>query len=97
MKKKQSKAKKIIINILTFKWFFVGGVWFYKKCISPLLPNSCRFYPTCSTYMLQAIHSYGVFKGIPMGLKRILRCRPGVEGGVDPVPLNPKGEIKWLL
>jgi putative membrane protein insertion efficiency factor len=59
---------------------------FYKKFISPLLPPSCRFEPTCSVYMYQAIEKYGVIKGGWLGVKRISRCHPLNPGGFDPVP-----------
>jgi uncharacterized protein len=59
---------------------------FYKKFISPLLPPSCRFEPTCSVYMYQAIEKYGAIKGGWMGVKRISRCHPLNPGGYDPVP-----------
>ena len=59
---------------------------FYKKLISPLLPPSCRFEPTCSVYMYQAIEKYGVIKGGWLGVKRISRCHPLNPGGFDPVP-----------
>lgn len=59
---------------------------FYKKVISPLLPPSCRFEPTCSVYMYQAIEKYGVVKGGWLGVKRISRCHPLHPGGFDPVP-----------
>ncbi len=62
--------------------------------ISPLLGNRCRFYPSCSEYMMTAIERYGVFKGISMGLKRIGRCHPGCEGGIDYVPEKPANKIK---
>lgn len=58
----------------------------YKRFISPLLPPSCRYYPTCSAYMLDALAKHGAFKGLIMGLARILRCNPFVPGGYDPVP-----------
>lgn len=58
----------------------------YKKWISPLLGERCRFYPTCSEYMYMAITKYGIVKGIAMGLYRILRCNPLCKGGYDPVP-----------
>lgn len=61
-------------------------IMFYKKAISPLLPKSCRFYPTCSSYLYQAIEKYGVFKGLKYGIMRLLRCNPFGEGGYDPVP-----------
>ena len=59
---------------------------FYQICISPLFPPTCRFTPTCSTYFIQAVDKYGVFKGSYLGIKRILRCHPWSEGGYDPVP-----------
>lgn len=59
---------------------------FYKRFISPLLPPSCRFEPTCSVYTYQAIEKYGVIKGGVMGAKRIARCHPLNPGGYDPVP-----------
>lgn len=57
----------------------------YQK-ISKYTPAVCRFYPTCSEYTKQAIIKYGFFKGGWLGIKRILRCHPGNEGGYDPVP-----------
>lgn len=96
MKKKLS-TKQVIKYIISFKWLFVAPVMFYKKCISPLLPNMCIYYPSCSSYMLEAINKYGIFKGIRLGIKRILRCVPWKAGGFDPVPDNPKGDMKWLF
>ena len=57
----------------------------YKLVISPLLPSACRYYPTCSEYMVEAIRKYGVLKGTWLGLKRLGRCHPFHEGGYDPV------------
>ena len=62
----------------------------YKFFISPLLGNSCRFAPTCSDYSIEALKTYGFFKGGYLSLKRILSCHPFKEGGIDPV----KKEIK---
>ena len=59
---------------------------FYQKCISPLFPPTCRYYPTCSAYFIQALQKYGFFKGSYLGVRRILRCHPWHEGGYDPVP-----------
>lgn len=58
----------------------------YKLVISPLLPSACRYYPTCSEYMREAIAKRGVVSGVWMGLKRLGRCHPFHEGGYDPVP-----------
>lgn len=60
----------------------------YRTVISPLLPQSCRFYPTCSRYAIEAIKSHGVLKGSCLSAKRIVRCNPFNDGGFDPVPNN---------
>lgn len=57
----------------------------YKAMVSPFLPPACRFEPTCSDYMRQAVEKYGAIKGTWMGVKRILRCQPFCKGGHDPV------------
>ncbi|MHB1376884.1 MAG: membrane protein insertion efficiency factor YidD [Candidatus Humimicrobiaceae bacterium] len=57
----------------------------YKKVISPLLPPSCRFYPSCSTYAIQSLEKYGILKGSIKAIYRILRCNPFNKGGYDPV------------
>ena len=57
----------------------------YQKFISPLCPRTCRFYPTCSAYFIQALEKYGVVKGSYIGIKRILRCHPWNPGGYDPL------------
>lgn len=58
---------------------------FYKKFMSPILLPACRFTPTCSEYMYDAIVKYGAFRGVGLGLKRLLRCNPFCKGGYDPV------------
>ncbi len=57
----------------------------YKKLISPLLPNACKFQPTCSEYAVEAINKYGVLKGSIKATYRVLRCNPFNKGGYDPV------------
>lgn len=59
---------------------------FYRGAISPHLPPSCRYTPTCSVYAMQAIEKYGALKGGWLALRRILRCNPFHKGGYDPVP-----------
>lgn len=61
-------------------------VQFYKKFISPLTPASCRYQPTCSSYMLEAIEIHGAIKGFWLGIKRIASCHPWGGSGYDPVP-----------
>ena len=57
----------------------------YKRWLSPLLPSACRFHPTCSEYMMQAVETHGAAKGIWMGMKRLAKCHPFQAGGFDPV------------
>jgi putative membrane protein insertion efficiency factor len=64
----------------------LGMIKFYQMTISQALPPSCRFTPTCSQYTYEAIEKYGLFKGVWMGGRRILRCHPFNPGGYDPVP-----------
>ncbi|MBF0787496.1 MULTISPECIES: membrane protein insertion efficiency factor YidD [unclassified Streptococcus] len=63
----------------------IGLVRLYQRLISPLFPPSCRYQPTCSSYMIEALQQHGL-KGFLMGMARILRCHPFVAGGKDPVP-----------
>ena len=58
----------------------------YKLLISPLLPSACRYRPTCSEYMMDAVEQHGVLRGVWIGLKRLARCHPFHDGGYDPVP-----------
>ena len=66
--------KKVIIKLIKL----------YQKT-KGLIHFNCKFYPSCSNYMIDAINSYGVFKGIYLGIKRIIRCNPFSKGGYDPV------------
>ena len=63
----------------------IGTIRVYRQYVSPMLPASCRYTPSCSLYTLQAIEKYGVLRGIPMGTLRVLRCHPFARGGFDPV------------
>ncbi len=58
----------------------------YKGLLSPLLPAACRFEPTCSEYAMGAVRKHGVVRGLWLTTRRLLRCRPGGGGGLDPVP-----------
>ncbi len=68
-----------------FKSVGIALIRVYRRFISPMLPSSCRFTPSCSLYTLQAIEKYGLLKGCFMGAQRLLRCHPFSEGGYDPV------------
>jgi putative membrane protein insertion efficiency factor len=72
------------------KWLLLISIKFYRKFISPLKPPSCRFYPTCSQYSLEAIQIHGAFKGSYLAFRRILKCHPFNPGGWDPVPQKSK-------
>lgn len=64
----------------------MGLIKVYKTTISPVLPMACRYTPTCSEYMIEAIKKYGAAKGTWIGLKRLSRCHPWGNSGYDPVP-----------
>lgn len=68
------------------KKLIVGLVKIYQRLISPMLGSNCRFRPTCSEYFISAVEKYGVFKGVYLGVRRILRCHPFNPGGYDPLP-----------
>ncbi len=69
--------KKLILLLLHF----------YQRFISPLFPPSCRFYPTCSNYAVQAFQNYNFCKAFVLTFSRLLRCHPFCDGGFDPLPL----------
>lgn len=71
---------KILQNLLILL------IKFYQKVLSPLFPGVCRYRPTCSQYMIEAIKVHGIVKGLYLGTKRILRCHPWGGSGYDPVP-----------
>jgi hypothetical protein len=68
------------------RWIFLKLIRFYQVFLSPLLPPSCIYTPSCSKYTYQAIEKYGALRGSYMGVRRILRCHPWAHGGHDPVP-----------
>jgi len=63
----------------------IGLIQFYRRFVSPMLPPTCRYTPSCSLYTVLAIEKYGVAKGVVMGVRRVLRCHPFARGGFDPV------------
>jgi uncharacterized protein len=63
----------------------MAALSFYKRFLSPFVPAACRYRPTCSEYMLEAVEKYGVRRGVWMGTLRLLRCHPFCQGGFDPV------------
>ena len=79
MRKAAEAGREILKRILIL---LVRG---YQIYISPIMQGKCRFYPTCSTYFIQAVEKYGPFKGTLLGIRRILKCHPFHEGGYDPL------------
>jgi hypothetical protein len=67
------------------RWLTLQVLRLYQRLVSPLLPAGCRFYPTCSDYMAEAVRRYGAGRGVWLGCKRLLRCHPFHAGGFDPV------------
>ncbi len=68
------------------KKMMIALIRLYQKIISPMLPNVCRYKPSCSEYFIEALQIHGIFKGSYLGIKRILRCHPWGGSGYDPVP-----------
>ena len=91
-------------------WAAIKAIIFYQRFISPLLGDRCRFYPSCSSYTIQAIEKFGLARGTVLAVLRIMKCGPWHSGGYDPVPdrfpsffgrvlhrreYSPKG--RWIL
>lgn len=83
-KKVEKKQTSLARRFVT--WMVLLPIRFYRACISPFTPASCRFVPTCSEYALTAIERHGPFRGGWLALKRICRCHPWGGHGYDPVP-----------
>ncbi|MBF0096113.1 MAG: membrane protein insertion efficiency factor YidD [Magnetococcales bacterium] len=64
----------------------MGLIRIYQYVLSPILPRSCRFFPSCSEYALEAVQRHGAWRGSWLAIKRLLRCHPFHPGGIDPVP-----------
>lgn len=72
---------------------FLGFIKVYRAFISPLVPAHCRFAPTCSAYMEQAVQEWGVIRGLCLGSRRLLRCHPWGGAGYDPVPVAVEARV----
>ena len=73
-------------------YFFVKIIRLYQVVFSPFLGANCRYQPTCSQYMIDAINEWGALKGIMLGIKRIAKCHPLGSKGFDPIPKKVKGK-----
>jgi putative membrane protein insertion efficiency factor len=68
------------------RWLLIFLVRGYQVVISPLLPSTCRFYPSCSAYAVEALQRHGAWRGTMLTIRRLARCHPFNPGGYDPVP-----------
>lgn len=85
-KKQQRTARQLGWLRRIPRLIFIAPIRFYQRVISPFRGPSCRFYPSCSQYALTALQKHGVFRGLYLGTRRLLRCHPWNPGGVDHVP-----------
>ena len=69
-------------------WVLSAPIHLYRKAVSPLFPNACRYQPTCSAYALEALKCHGALRGLLLATRRLLRCHPWGGHGYDPVPKN---------
>lgn len=65
--------------------FFIKLITLYQKTLSPFLPQSCKYYPSCSHYAVKALHQHGLLKGLVLSVWRVLRCNPWSRGGIDDI------------
>lgn len=86
-------AKIMSIATTLSKYPLIFLIKCYQWTVSPLLGHHCRFFPSCSHYALEAIETYGIVQGSYLGIKRILRCQPFCQGGIDAVPIPKTVEI----
>ena len=89
-----------LLRIITYPISLISLllVYLYKILISPMLPKSCKFTPSCSTYCVIAIKRFGVVVGVFYTFERIIKCSHfSKKCGLDPVPDNLKGDLKWLI
>ncbi len=76
-------VRRILLAII------LAPLWIYRHLISPLMPQTCRYYPSCSAYAEEALKTHGVLRGSWLALRRLGRCHPWTPGGVDHVPSRP--------
>jgi uncharacterized protein len=77
-------AVRLVARVLAFP--LLAALWIYQRFVSPLLGPACRYHPSCSQYAVDAIREHGPLVGPGLALRRLLRCHPWAEGGLDPVP-----------
>ena len=75
-------------------WLVLGPIWVYRHLVSPMMPKTCRYYPSCSAYAEEAVKTHGAIRGSWLAIKRLARCHPWTPGGVDHVPPAPIGRSR---
>jgi uncharacterized protein len=88
------KSQRLKILEMKVTTPFIALVRFYQGAISPFTPSACRYEPTCSAYMIEALQKHGLFYGTFLGTKRILSCHPWGGKGYDPVPQSKEKQLK---
>ena len=86
-------ARVVRLSRRALAWLMIALVRVYQVTLSPLLGPRCRYWPSCSSYTVEAIQVHGPLKGGVMAARRIARCHPGCEGGIDPVPGGPSERL----
>jgi hypothetical protein len=90
--------KKFFKHIISLpKYLALLAIGIFRFCISPFIPHSCKYTPSCSLYATQAFAEWGFFVGMFLTIKRLLRCNPFSRGGDDYVPINPKKYYKKIM
>jgi hypothetical protein len=89
------KIFKYILSLPKYLALLVIGI--FRFCISPFIPHSCKYTPSCSLYATQAFAEWGFFVGMFLTIKRLFRCNPFSKGGDDYVPINPKNYYKNIM
>ncbi len=84
--RENSKERPVPYNLSPVTFLALAMIRFYQACLSPVLPSTCRFHPSCSAYAYEAVEKWGVWRGGRLALGRLLRCRPWGSYGYDPVP-----------
>jgi len=93
------KVLKVTFDVIFFipKYVAIGLILIFRACISPFIPHTCKFTPTCSNYARECFAEWGFFVGMGLTIKRLFRCHPFSHGGLDKVPLNPRGYYKNIM
>jgi len=96
MKAAQRKPARRLAITPALTLVALAAIRFYRAALRPSMPWGCKFYPSCSAYALEVIAKHGLGRGLRLALRRLVRCRPGVFGGYDPVPDRAETQSRVL-